>query len=42
VKYLTPDCRDGQRSLAKDEKAISADARDDDFLELVAPQGTSW
>ncbi len=39
VKYLTRDCRDGQRSLAKDEKAISADARDDDFLELVAPVG---
>ena len=39
VKYLTADCRDGQRSLAKDEKAISADARDDDFLELVAPVG---
>jgi nicotinamidase-related amidase len=39
VKYLTKDCRDGQRSLAKDEKAISADARDDDFLEMVAPQG---
>lgn len=39
VKYLTRDCRDGQRSLAKDEKAVSADARDDDFLEMVAPQG---
>lgn len=39
VKYLTKDCRDGQRSLAKDEKAISADERDDDFLEMVAPQG---
>jgi len=39
VKYLTKDCRDGQRSLAKDEKAVSADARDDDFLEMVAPQG---
>ncbi len=39
VKYLTKDCRDGQRSLAKDEKAISADARDDDFLEMIAPQG---
>jgi len=39
VKYLTRDCRDGQRSLAKDEKAISADSRDGDFLELVAPQG---
>jgi len=39
VKYLTPDCRDGQRSLAMGEKAISADARDDDFLEMVAPVG---
>lgn len=39
VKYLTDDCRDGQRSLAKEEKAISSDARDDDFLEMVAPQG---
>ena len=39
VKYLTADCRDGQRSLAKEEKAISSDARDDDFLEMVAPQG---
>jgi nicotinamidase-related amidase len=39
VKYLTKDCRDGQRSLAKDEKAVSADARDDDFLEMVAPVG---
>lgn len=39
VKYLTPDCRDGQRSLAMGEKAASADARDDDFLEMVAPVG---
>ncbi len=39
VKYLTPDCRDGQRSLAMEEKAASANARDDDFLEMVAPQG---
>ncbi len=39
VKYLTSDCRDGQRSLAMEQKALSADARDDDFLELVAPQG---
>jgi len=39
VKYLTPDCRDGQRSLAMDEKSASADARDDDFLEMVAPVG---
>lgn len=39
VKYLTSDCRDGQRSLAKEEKAVSADGRDDDFLEEVAPVG---
>lgn len=39
VKYLTRDCRDGQRSLAKDEKARLYDARDDDFLEMVAPIG---
>lgn len=39
VKYLTRDCRDGQRSLAKEQKAISSDARDDDFLEMVAPIG---
>ena len=39
VKYLTSDCRDGQRSLAMEQKALSADARDDDFLEMVAPQG---
>ena len=39
VKYLTQNCRDGQRSLAMGEKAISANLRDDDFLELVAPQG---
>lgn len=39
VKYLTRDCRDGQRSLAKEEKAVSANARDDDFLEEVAPVG---
>jgi nicotinamidase-related amidase len=39
VKYLTANCRDGQRSLAMGEKAISANLRDDDFLELVAPQG---
>jgi nicotinamidase-related amidase len=37
VKYLTRDCRDGQRSLAKDEKARLYDERDDDFLEMVAP-----
>jgi nicotinamidase-related amidase len=39
VKYLTRDCRDGQRSLAKETKALHYDARDDDFLEMVAPQG---
>lgn len=37
VKYLTRDCRDGQRSLAKDEKARLYDERDEDFLEMVAP-----
>ncbi len=39
VKYLTRDCRDGQRSLAKEQKALHYDARDDDFLEMVAPVG---
>jgi nicotinamidase-related amidase len=39
VKYLTRDCRDGQRSLQQETKARFADARDDDFLEMVAPQG---
>jgi nicotinamidase-related amidase len=39
VKYKTKDCRDGQRSLQQDTKARLADARDDDFLEMVAPQG---
>lgn len=37
VKYLTRDCRDGQRSLAKEEKARLYDERDDDFLEMIAP-----
>lgn len=39
VRYLTRDCRDGQRSLAMEEKALSAEPRDDDFLEMVAPEG---
>lgn len=39
VKYLTANCRDGQRSLQMTEKANSADRHDDDFLEMVAPQG---
>ncbi|MBM1221276.1 cysteine hydrolase [Ponticoccus sp. SC2-23] len=39
VKYLTADCRDGQRSLQQETKARSADARDDEFLPEVAPQG---
>lgn len=39
VKYLTRDCRDGQRSLQQETKARLADARDDDFLEMVAPVG---
>lgn len=38
VKYLTPDGRDGQRSISMDGVAVPADARDDDFLELVAPR----
>jgi nicotinamidase-related amidase len=37
VKYLTPDCRDGQRSLSMGDGSVVADARDDDFLESVAP-----
>jgi nicotinamidase-related amidase len=39
VKYLTPDGRDGQRSLSMGDGSVRYDARDDDFLELVAPQG---
>jgi nicotinamidase-related amidase len=39
VKYMTRNCRDGARSLAKEEKAVSATPRDDDFLEEVAPVG---
>lgn len=39
VKYRTKDCRDGQRSLEQDTKARLADDRDDEFLEMVAPQG---
>lgn len=39
VKYLTADCRDGQRSLQQETKARWADARDDEFLPEVAPQG---
>jgi len=39
VKYLTRNNRDGQRSLAMDEKAVSATLRDDDFLDAVAPVG---
>jgi nicotinamidase-related amidase len=39
VKYLTPDRRDGQRSIAMDDVGVSADPRDDAFLELVAPRG---
>lgn len=37
VKYLTADCRDGQRSLQQETKARMADARDDEFLPEVAP-----
>jgi nicotinamidase-related amidase len=39
VKYLTADCRDGQRSLAREVKARSSNAFDLEFLEMVAPQG---
>jgi nicotinamidase-related amidase len=39
VKYHTKDCRDGQRSLQQETKARLADARDDEFLEMVAPKG---
>lgn len=39
VKYLTRDCRDGQRSLQQETKARWADARDDEFLPEVAPEG---
>lgn len=37
VKYLTADCRDGQRSLARKEKARYSNPRDVEFLEMVAP-----
>jgi nicotinamidase-related amidase len=37
VKYLTADCRDGQRSLARKEKARYYHPRDIEFLEMVAP-----
>ncbi len=39
VKYLTADGRDGQRSLSLGDGSVAIDAHDDDFLELVAPQG---
>jgi nicotinamidase-related amidase len=39
VKYLTSDCRDGQRSLAREVKARQANAQDIEFLPMVAPVG---
>lgn len=39
VKYLTPDCRDGQRSLQQEAKARYSDPKDDEFLPEVAPVG---
>jgi nicotinamidase-related amidase len=39
IKYLTPDGRDGQRSITMGDGGIPYDPRDDDFLELVAPVG---
>lgn len=39
VKYLTANCRDGARSLARDTKARIASPFDVEFLEMVAPQG---
>ena len=39
VKYLTRNCRDGQRSLQQETKARYAETWDDDFLPEVAPQG---
>lgn len=39
VKFLTPDARDAPRSMSMEGVAVPADARDDDFLELVAPTG---
>lgn len=39
VAYRTRDCRDGQRSLAREPIATAADERDSEFLPEVAPQG---
>jgi nicotinamidase-related amidase len=39
VKYLTKDCRDGQRSLEREEKVRIHDPLDDEFLPEVAPVG---
>lgn len=39
VKYLTSDCRDGQRSLARETKARKATDFDVEFLDMVAPHG---
>ncbi len=39
VKYLTPNFRDGQRSLSMEQKDQSSDSRDEEFLDMVAPVG---
>lgn len=39
VKFLTPDGRDGIPSFSLGKETVAADARDDDFLEPVAPLG---
>jgi nicotinamidase-related amidase len=39
VKFLTRDGRDGVPSFSLGNETVLPDARDDDFLELVAPQG---
>jgi nicotinamidase-related amidase len=39
VKYLTNDCRDGARSLARETKARNTIPMDYEFMEEVAPQG---
>jgi nicotinamidase-related amidase len=39
VKYLTPDCRDGQRSLQQEAKARYSSPKDDEFLPEIAPMG---
>lgn len=39
VKYLTLDCRDGQRSLQQEAKARYSSPKDDEFLPEIAPMG---